>query len=699
MFKEKIIAIAMALLLATSLSACSDNTQADVSLEDTELQPGFTVVDENGSEYSLVRGENADATTVSSAVKLRKKIEEVTGIKLGISTDFEKENTSFVRREREILVGNTNRDESLSLYPTLGRKDFLIDFGTTRISILGGSGEATEQAVDYFIENYLFEQSKAVAIDEGTHYRYTHVFPEIAIAGKPIQDYVIVSHGIFDDVAQKIKASIFNVTDKSLEIVSEASDSAPSIVFEIDSTLAPCVYKAYVKDGNLFLASSTANGIAYCSELIEKEINQKKPEELFGNNYEITEEYNVKSITETEAAIKHFIANTDKNPLEYAVGEEITFNIALYADNAIVSCPKFKWSIAGDDGQKSGGFSDGKSGELTLTADCGVAGAVRVTVTACDENGNALEGVDVFDGGALAGFENIQLGSDDPEDFDSFWKKQRNSLNSVKPVLISSEPVLEGITQGFEVYDVRVSMGDADPVSGYLSYPVGAEPGSLKIRATFMGYGVNSASKTCLDGCITFAVNSHSIVNGETPEFYEKLRAEKFPSYGFIASENSDPETVYFKKMLLRDIQAIRFLMESELWNGEDIELSGGSQGAFQTIAVAAIMNDKVTKISAGIPWMVDLGGIRLGRMRGWRPDYTDAMAYYDTANFAKRVKCPAYIDAGLGDYICPPSGIAAMYNAMTCPKKLTFIQNRTHGYYPKNVISFVMSDGIEEVR
>ena len=38
---------------------------------------------------------------------------------------------------------------------------------------------------------------------------------------------------------------------------------------------------------------------------------------------------------------------------------------------------------------------------------------------------------------------------------------------------------------------------------------------------------------------------------------------------------------------------------------------------------------------------------------------------------------------AGLGDYCCPPTGLAKMWNNMTCPKKILWVQGSTHGYVP----------------
>ena len=49
--------------------------------------------------------------------------------------------------------------------------------------------------------------------------------------------------------------------------------------------------------------------------------------------------------------------------------------------------------------------------------------------------------------------------------------------------------------------------------------------------------------------------------------------------------------------------------------------------------------------------------------MRGWyRIIHTDC-AITCTAVAARFIKCPISIVAGLGDYICPPSGIMALFN------------------------------------
>ncbi len=685
LFKRMAVMLALAAAFMSLCASCDTAPKEEI------------IASADGTEYTVVRGEFAGTTTIEAAVNLRKSIESITGVLPDITTDLEIPEKGIVRAEKEILVGDTNRSESNRFENELRPKDFVVDFSTSRITIIGGSDAATAKGVEYFLENFADAENKTVALPKNTYYMYDHPYPDVEFGGTKLEDCYIFYDNLDIKKAQKIREAVNDATDKYMKLADENTpEDAKGLRFVVDESLE--LLKCEVRtDGNgmVEIASRSQNGFEKCVELLEKALSAESAATDFNSNYSLKEDYTVKQITEFDAAKKHFVGSTDKDPISYEIGEEMTFKIALYAGEELASCPKFSWSVAGDDGKKDSGIVSGESGEITVKASSDVAGYVRVIVKACDENGQPIEGVDVFEGGAGAGFEQIEQGKPEPEDFDAFWAKQYDKLLDVKPVLVESTEV--GGKEGFKVFDVRVDMGDELPVSGYLTYPENAEPGSLKIRATYMGYGVNTPGITCIDGAITFSVNAHSIVNGETPEFYTELRAKEFPSYGFEKDKNSDPETVYFKEMIMRDVQAVRFLMASELWNGKDIELSGGSQGAFQTTAVACILADKVTKITIGIPWMCDLGGITIGRMRGWRPDYTDAMGYYDTVNFAKRVVCPTYINAGLGDYICPPSGVTALYNAFTCPKEIVFYQNRTHSYMPTVHVTTMRSEGIDK--
>jgi hypothetical protein len=59
---------------------------------------------------------------------------------------------------------------------------------------------------------------------------------------------------------------------------------------------------------------------------------------------------------------------------------------------------------------------------------------------------------------------------------------------------------------------------------------------------------------------------------------------------------------------------------------------------------------------------------------------------YYDTVNFAKRLKVPGYYNWGYNDETCPPTAAYAAYNLITAPKTLGLtLETRPQLYRPSS--------------
>ena len=384
----------------------------------------------------------------------------------------------------------------------------------------------------------------------------------------------------------------------------------------------------------------------------------------------------------------YIFGKTQLDALSYEVGEEIRFDIRL-TDSADTSatypCSRFVWNAEADDGQTWSGSKKGDNGRMTLKFTMNKPGAIRVTVKAVDHEGNEMSNVTPFVGGAFAGFDQITTGVACPSDFDEFWQNQLNVLDQYQPVAI--EKTLVSSTATFETYSVKIRTHQENaPVTGYLVVPKNAEPGSLKIRLSFSGYNASMEKPSVPSGStayITFAVNAHVMENGQPDSYYKELQTS-LGQYGFSAADYADPSTSYFRNMILRNVQALRYAKTMPEWNGRDIELSGGSMGGFQATSVAAL-EPGVTKLSVHIVWLCDVSGRSVGRLEGWLPEYTANLNYFDSVNFAARVKCPTTITrAGLIDYTTSPIGVAAYYNALQVNKSITFVQSGDHVNDPK---------------
>ena len=379
-----------------------------------------------------------------------------------------------------------------------------------------------------------------------------------------------------------------------------------------------------------------------------------------------------------------FMGSTDKNPMTYESGEKMVFTVQLLEDGKPVAGKNLVWTRRGDDGKTDNGTSVSSADEpLTITTSIEQPGFVHINVFAKDENGNQLmngsKPMPKFDGGAGVALDKIE-GWPEPKDFDVFWAKQKAKLAAV-PLRTDMVPV-DSDKPDVLVFDVKVDCAGKMPVSGYYCRPKNTAPKSLPARVSFQGYGVRSANKPTWAAvtAIALEINAHGISNGLHADYYKELSQTTLKGYAWNDEENNDPETAYFNGMFFRVMRALEFIKSQPEWDGKTLIVSGGSQGGMQCLAAAGLDQD-VTRCEASIPWCCDLGGRNLGRLSGWFMKWTDALGYYDAANHAKRIKCTTYIYAGLGDYTCPPSTEAVLYNNITAPKKLEFQQGRTHGY------------------
>jgi len=425
-----------------------------------------------------------------------------------------------------------------------------------------------------------------------------------------------------------------------------------------------------------------------------------------------------------DRAVLH--GDTDKaRAIDYAPNEEMTFTLSLQGAEKVADGEYFvAWNRFGDDGQTTGGKLDVNKLPLVVKTKLGQPGFVRVKAVVVDKQGhhykkqytgdtstpegkramNEFERRDrrvFFDGGA--GVEVDKLTSyPEPQDFDAFWAKQAQRLALVP---IKADRIeLPCANRKARLYAIQIACAGLRPVTGYLSIPTAAEQGTkFPARLETHGYSgdrcEHNAPSSARDNEIVLNINAHGQklpAFGATEADRKALRWETRSngfSYAFDPAQNADPEVAYFNGMVLRVKRALQYLKTLPEWNGKDLIASGGSQGGLQTIWAAGC-GEGLTRAESGITWCCDM--YTSGKLRkdpknnlasdGWYIGWTDALGYYDAANFAKRIPktCLTIVTrAGLGDYCCPPTGLAKLYNNMTCPKKILWVQGSTHGYVP----------------
>jgi cephalosporin-C deacetylase-like acetyl esterase len=241
--------------------------------------------------------------------------------------------------------------------------------------------------------------------------------------------------------------------------------------------------------------------------------------------------------------------------------------------------------------------------------------------------------------------------------------------------------------KGYKLYDVQVTCAGDMPMSGYLTVPEGAKPKSLPAYVTYQGAGVSSSWTVVARGAIAMNINAHGIPNGNPREYYVNLSRTSLK--GYWHRNMNDREKIYFNGMYLRVMRSLDFMKSRTEWDGKNLIATGGSQGGLQTVWAAALV-DGLSVAQPSVPWCGDIGGTQAKRMRSeFFPKYSPGLDYFDIVNHAKRIPASCYVKvvrAGLGDYVCPPSGVQIFYNNVKGPKEIHWFQNSGHGgpFLPK---------------
>lgn len=393
---------------------------------------------------------------------------------------------------------------------------------------------------------------------------------------------------------------------------------------------------------------------------------------------------------------------TDRaNPVSYAVNDPIVFTLEAMNLAAVPTNDSYfvSWSRSGDDGKAEKGRAPlvVPGATLVLTTSLSRAGFVRLQAFIVDSKDKKIPGTSrdhqngiFFDGGAGADVASLRPAVPEPADFDAFWARQKAKLAAVPVKAVRTE--VPSKNHLVKIYAVTLDCPGPRPVTGYLTVPVAASATNrLPVQAAFQGYGigVQAVPSSGPWDRIRLEINAHGYELGRDKAYYDKffdaIHTEKY-SYAMDPAQNANPETAYFNGMALRVMRTLQYLEGLPEWNGKDVWVEGGSQGGLQTMWAAAL-DSRVTKAEPRITWECDVGQFKIGRLQpGWRVPYVPALGYYDAVYFAARVpkSCPVHIlRAGLGDYTCPPSGLAVLYNAIPGPKSILWVQGSQHGYVP----------------
>lgn len=281
------------------------------------------------------------------------------------------------------------------------------------------------------------------------------------------------------------------------------------------------------------------------------------------------------------------------------------------------------------------------------------------------EGGNTGRNTGLYAVGAAVAPGKIGLSTPRPADFDAFWEGKLAAQARI-PINAALTPV------GTEVPGVTLQMFRLDALGsqahGYVARPAAEGRYPAVIQLQYAGvYALNAGAvaKRAAEGWLVLDVDSHdklpSEPAGTVPRNYREVG-------------NTDRDSSYFLNMYLRDSRVLDYLLTRPDWDGRTVVLMGGSMGGQQSLALAGLRPDRISAVLVCVPAGADANGDRHGRKAGypnWPSDNADVMRtslYFDTVNFASRIKAPVLAGFGFIDTISPPAGVWTMINQVPGP-------------------------------
>ncbi len=138
--------------------------------------PAYTLA----TEYTIIRDEDGGDYSEEAITTMRNLLESFTGQKVTISTDYVPKvkvpATGYVTDAKEILLGVTNRVESIEAAKTIGAMDYTIKITDTKVLICGGTYLSTIRGIEHFAK--VLKTGELSSLEAGS-YTYTEKFNDL----------------------------------------------------------------------------------------------------------------------------------------------------------------------------------------------------------------------------------------------------------------------------------------------------------------------------------------------------------------------------------------------------------------------------------------------------------------------------------------------------------------------------------------
>ena len=289
-----------------------------------------------------------------------------------------------------------------------------------------------------------------------------------------------------------------------------------------------------------------------------------------------------------------------------------------------------------------------------------------------------------------------------PKDFMQFWQKALGEARKV-PLEPQYTDIPDATDDKFETKLVRLHVGKDKWIRGYLTKPRNGNGKTDNRKHPVVLCPPGAGSQKIYpsnyfpgEGCIYLKIEIHDNDLLLPDDEYDAMRHAKCDDY--IRRGMASRDTYYYKDVYVGCARAVDFLCSLPEWDGQNVIVTGGSQGGALTIVTAAL-NDKVTLCAPFYPALCDLTAFQHRRAAGWPKFFSgffkdgqvdipadqalQTLQYFDVVNFARTLNVPTFMSWGYSDDTCSPTSIWAAWNEIQAPKEKDITPSSAHWRFP----------------
>lgn len=297
----------------------------------------LNIVENGQTEYVIIRSQNAKRWEIEAALRFRDTLNAVTGAEIQIKDDFEREGTDYVRTDKEIIIGSTNRENEFETDYDSIENGYSIFSSDSRLVILAGSPAGMDAALEQFFSDFFgiapgsdtASADKLTELTISSDYKTTLKYDssELPFLGIPLKDYTIVKDS--GDYMQKrccilLKELLAKISGSELTISEEKRGSGGNLMIKTDSTVGDGNFRISISGTDITISFADYYGFGAALEWLSSE-------------YESRGYFDFKDGSEVNGSYMLYIDKTtasDEYAFSRAGAVRVMFNNVLYGDSS-----------------------------------------------------------------------------------------------------------------------------------------------------------------------------------------------------------------------------------------------------------------------------------------------------------------------------------------------------------------------------